>query len=292
VQGPALPWFPPGTSTRVLTMSTQTLAADQPQPVSTAPAVAADTPLCMNCGVSRVGEYCHGCGQHHLSGGLTIQGLVVEFLQRKLSIENGMLRTFIDLTVRPGAMIRAYVRGKRQTYTNPVGYLLIAAGLTALTLPLWRDMYEAEMREGLDAASGTAMVQVLLWMEEHTAFSILVLCLFFVPLLRIPSDAEINTAESFAFAFFTFGHMTMWNLLLIPIAMLISDNPIDTANDLGLLLLFGMLLYAAGGYFGTRFMTFAKMLAAFLLTLVLFVGATLVVVMFVMVWNQWQAGVQ
>lgn len=269
-------------------MSTQTLSSDQPQPI--AATVSADTPLCMNCGVSRVGVYCHGCGQYHLAGGMTIQSLVIEFLQRKLSIENGMLRTFIDLTVRPGSMIRAYVRGKRQTYTNPVGYLLISAGLTALTMPLWQGMYEADMREGLEGQSADAIVQVSMWMEAHTAASLLVLCAFFVPMLRVLFDDEINTAESCVFAFFTFGHMTFWNLILIPVALLISSDPVSTANNLGMVLLIGMLLYAAGGYFNTRFTTFAKVMVAFGIAMVLFILLMLVVVVFVMVWNQWRSG--
>jgi hypothetical protein len=269
-------------------MSTQALATDQAVALPVEPA--ATTTLCMNCGATRVGEYCHECGQHHLST-LTIQGMVLEFLQRKLSLENGMLRTFIDLTVRPGAMIRAYVRGKRQTYTNPVGYLLISAGLTALALPLWEDRYTQSVAEGLDGGTATAMVQVSLWMERHGAATVLLLCLFFVPLLRVLFDEEIRTAESFVFAFFAFGHITLWNLLLIPFAMVFSEDPFAFVNNVGFFMLVGMLLYAAGGYFGTRFTTFLKILVAFGVAMLLFLGVTIVTVVFLMVWNQWQGGV-
>jgi hypothetical protein len=145
------------------------LLADHPRAAaSTVPAVS-----CANCQAPQMGEYCYVCGQHFLEGRLTIRRLVLDFIVRKLGWEGGLLRTVVELTVRPSAMIRDYVDGRRQRYTNPVAYLLLTAGLYVLLSGTWADEMAAGMRAGMETEGAEvqsfteSLVQVQLYMDSH-----------------------------------------------------------------------------------------------------------------------------
>jgi hypothetical protein len=220
---------------------------------------------CQNCGALRRGEYCHDCGQHFLQGRLTVRGLLWEFTARKLSLEGGLIHTFVDLSSRPGAMIRDYVRGRRQSYTHPVAYLLISTTLSAFMVPLTKDAHLNELRTtewGFGGAESEAIVQILLAFETYPTASTLLLCCFFVPLLRILFWSRVTTAESFVFAFFVFGHTLLLEALLKPIAVMVSTDAYKTVTDWSTLLLFGLLTFSAGGFFGVRFSTFLRVAIA------------------------------
>ena len=90
---------------------------------------------CPNCGAVRLGDYCHGCGQHHLEAPVTLRLLWREFAERVLKMERGLLVTVRDLTLSPGAVARRYLDGQRRRYVNPLSYLLLGAAVTLLLLP-------------------------------------------------------------------------------------------------------------------------------------------------------------
>jgi uncharacterized protein DUF3667 len=216
---------------------------------------------CLNCNAPRMGEYCHGCGQHFLQGRLTVRGLIWEFTARKLSLEGGLVRTFVDLSSRPGAMIRDYVRGRRQSYTHPVAYLLISTMVSAFMLPLTKDAYLNDLRAtdwGFERAESEALVQIMMAFENYPTASTLLLCCFFVPLLRLLFWSRVTTAESFVFALFVFGHALLLEALLKPVAVMVSTNAYDTVTDWSTILLIGLLTFSAGGFFGVRFSTFLR----------------------------------
>ena len=112
---------------------------------------------CPNCGAARLGDYCHGCGQHHLEAPVTLRLLWREFAERVLKMERGLLVTARDLTVSPGAVARRYLSGQRRRYVNPLSYLLLGAAVTLLLLPR---VYDAtltpEMMEQLSGAGLSA----------------------------------------------------------------------------------------------------------------------------------------
>jgi len=98
---------------------------------------------CMNCGSDFSTPYCGQCGQEASAARVTPAELKRGFL-RAVSLERGWIHTMVDLTVRPGTMVRNYLDGKRVAYIGPFKYALTMVGLYILTtavigVPVSRD---------------------------------------------------------------------------------------------------------------------------------------------------------
>lgn len=239
-----------------------------------APVNAASFPLgpraCANCKAPRMGEYCYQCGQHFLEGRLTIRRLVRDFLVRKLGLEGGLLRTVVDLTIRPATMIRDYVNGRRQRYTNPVAYLLLVAGLYVLLSRTWMNAMAEGLRSdnaGWEGAEAESFVQVQLFMEGHPSLTTVILCLFLVPALRVLFRGTTTTAESSVFALFVSGHLLLMQIVINLGALMLSADVYRamTGRVTGVPTL--LLLFSAGRFFGTRFSSHLKVAVALALAL-------------------------
>ncbi len=221
--------------------------------------------LCPNCEAPRLGPYCQGCGQHHLDGPLRLRTLVRDFLQRKLSLEGGLARTLVDLTLRPGTMIRDYVGGRRQRYINPVGYLFLAAGLYLVALPLWIDRVRADsLAEMGDDAMAVPYVDLLTRLQEYPVALTILTCLFFIPALRYLAGRSITAAEAAVFALYTFSHASILSALAMPLLVLVgaSMDGITAVTSILTLVVIGL---AADGYFERRRMMIVRVLGAVLL---------------------------
>lgn len=239
---------------------------------------------CANCGAPRHGDYCHLCGQHYLDGRPTVGGILMEFLTRSLSLESGLFHTFVQLSVRPGRMIRDYVRGKRQRLTHPVGYLMLSAAAAAAVWPMRERSFVASAARGMadaDDLLNQAFLQVITGFETHSVFSTLLICCFFVPLQRILFGGQITTAESFVYALFLFGHVLMIESLSTPVAALASSNPSGVLDYTTPAVLLYLVIASAVGYFGPRLSTFIKTATIIVCA---FVGLALTVVIAVVGW--------
>ncbi len=219
---------------------------------------------CANCDAPRMGEYCYACGQHFLEGRLTIWRLVRDFIVRKLGLEGGLLRTAGELTVRPHTMIRQYVDGRRQRYTNPVAYLLLAAALYVLLSGTWKSAMEAGFRSelGEEGADMESLVQIQLWMDGHPALSTVILCLFLVPALRLLFRRTTTTAEATVFALYVSGQLLLMQAAINVAAVALSADAyrVMTGRITGIATL--VLVFSAGRFFGTRFSSYLKMATA------------------------------
>ncbi|MBL0055178.1 MAG: DUF3667 domain-containing protein [Chitinophagaceae bacterium] len=65
---------------------------------------------------------------------ITIKRLIHEAWHTITHVEEGFWRTIIDLAIRPGKMIREYVRGHRKPYQKPFPFLFILTTLYALII--------------------------------------------------------------------------------------------------------------------------------------------------------------
>jgi hypothetical protein len=217
-----------------------------------------------------MGEYCYHCGQHFLEGKLTIGRLVRDFLVRKLGLEGGLLRTIVDLTIRPASMIRDYVKGRRQRYTNPVAYLLLPAGLYVLLSPAWADAMAAGLRSGDEDMGGVdpeVFVQFQLYMDSHPALTTVILCLFLVPILRLLFRGTTTTAESGVFALYVSGHLLLMQSVINIGALLLSDDVYGVMTGPVTIIPTLLLLFSAGRFFGAQFTSSLKVAVALALSL-------------------------
>ncbi len=108
-----------------------------PSPV-VAPAVLADgADHCLDCGVTRVGRYCHGCGQRHADDRLTLRSIWRDFAERFLKWERGLPATAKLAFLDPGRLAREYVGGRRRRYVNPVSFLILGSTVAVLLIPIY-----------------------------------------------------------------------------------------------------------------------------------------------------------
>jgi hypothetical protein len=86
---------------------------------------------CSTCGTHFDGNYCPRCGQSSRIGRYSFKNAFLLFLDVWGLGNRGMFRTIRDLILRPGYMIRDYLRGMQMAYFPPfkLFFLLIALGL-------------------------------------------------------------------------------------------------------------------------------------------------------------------
>ena len=124
--------------------ATPPTAADAPSP--------ATDPACLDCGAPRLGDYCHGCGQHHRDDRLTLRSVWRDFAERFLKWERGLPATVRLAVVDPGRLAREYVSGRRRRYVNPVSLLILGSALAVLMIPLYAS--QERMMSQIEAGGG------------------------------------------------------------------------------------------------------------------------------------------
>jgi hypothetical protein len=111
---------------------------------------------CINCGVPVEGKYCSSCGQRKAVSKITWRSLGQEFTAKWLGFDNQLGRTFLDLTIKPGKVIHAYLGGNRVTYLGPLGYYFIVSALVLLGMSLLEVSIEDFMKTSSSDFSTTA----------------------------------------------------------------------------------------------------------------------------------------
>src|SRR5205814_1700614 len=128
-------------------------------------------------------------------------------------------------------MIRAYVGGQRQRYTNPVTYLFIGAGLALLVWHLLGEQVLQQMRQQaganvspfhLSAVQSARYVEMHMWLADRNQQLTLLICLPLTLLFRLLfRHSSLNLAEHFIFATFVMGQfnllMTLIHLVAFPL---------------------------------------------------------------------------
>lgn len=96
----------------------------------TSPVVQEET-VCCHCGHVFRGNYCPRCGQNR-NAGKGKPKFLKTFREAYPQLSNNFVRTMIQLVLRPGYMIRDYLRGHRVIYQSPISTFVIAISLFTL----------------------------------------------------------------------------------------------------------------------------------------------------------------
>ena len=83
---------------------------------------------CKNCNDSLRTDYqfCPACGAKVIRNRLSISGLIEDFRDRFLNIDNTLFRTVTHLFTKPDVVVLDYIDGVRGRYLNPVSYITLA----------------------------------------------------------------------------------------------------------------------------------------------------------------------
>jgi hypothetical protein len=90
------------------------------------------TQICQSCGTTYEGNYCPRCGQSARVGRFSFKTALLLFLDIWGMGNRGMFRSFRDLLLRPGYMIRDYVSGRQSAYFPPFKMFFILTTLSLL----------------------------------------------------------------------------------------------------------------------------------------------------------------
>ncbi len=93
---------------------------------------------CQHCGHVFRGNYCPRCGQSRTVGKGKPQ-FVRTFRDAYPQLSSNFFRTMIHLFLRPGYMVRDYLRGHRVIYQNPTSTFVVAASIVAICSTLGND---------------------------------------------------------------------------------------------------------------------------------------------------------
>lgn len=82
---------------------------------------------CANCGTPLTGEFCSACGQSSQDIRRPARALLTDLAGSLFAWEGKFFSTAQQLILRPGAVARAYVDGKRNSFTAPIRLYLIVS---------------------------------------------------------------------------------------------------------------------------------------------------------------------
>ncbi len=86
--------------------------------------------ICKNCEYSYEGKYCPECGQKASVKRFSFLKFLQEGIFRDiLQLERGFFYTMRELFLQPGVSMRAYLKGRRKPFFNPIAMLLLMGSL-------------------------------------------------------------------------------------------------------------------------------------------------------------------
>ena len=92
-----------------------------------------DHGLCLNCGTTLHGEFCHACGQNgHVHR--TLASIGHDLLHGVFHFEGKIWRTLPMLMLQPGSLTRRYIAGERARFVSPLALFLFSVFLMFATI--------------------------------------------------------------------------------------------------------------------------------------------------------------
>lgn len=97
---------------------------------------------CKNCKntLRDVDGFCSSCGARIIDERISLRFLFKEFLDKVLSVDNKLLKTFFHLFTKPEVVIDGFIKGVRKKYYNPLNYLLVSITLSGIYLYFLKDI--------------------------------------------------------------------------------------------------------------------------------------------------------
>jgi hypothetical protein len=192
---------------------------------------------------------------------LTMRLVLHQMVERFFDIEQGWLRTVLELTLGPGPMIRRYVGGHRKVYANPFAYLLLG---TAASFIIQRVVgFQDRMITTASARTTESPLQMEfvnrfteLMLQNGLYLSIGVLLPFALLLRLFFGKSGYNLAECLVFALYTVGHLALLGIILVPLLMLLPPSTL-VQGAVGISIATVYVAYATRGFFSGSFVVIA-----------------------------------
>ena len=264
-----------------------------------------ETQHCLNCGKDYKGAYCPHCGQSHATHRITWGNFWRNFVMNGIGLQGTLPHTIIELFYRPGFLIRDYLAGKRQHYTNPFRMLLLTAAIFILfnSMGLGGNLKEAATELSLsmntdqattaqDAAVTNMVVQGMMdkMYGNFGTFNLLLILIMTVPFWMVFRRAgqyrnqPLNISEAAtAIAFVGCQNMVI-NLFSLPF---IHQGTMGIVATVGYIILIPLILLTFRQMFDMKWTHFiARNMLFAVLFLLFYLAFTIILVFYIMAGQQ------
>lgn len=194
---------------------------------------------CKNCKslLREEDEFCSYCGSRIIGERISLKFLFKEFLDKVLSVDNKLLKTFWHLFTKPEKVISGYIDGVRKRYFNPFSYLLISITLAGVATLITRD-FTIKAISAANSVTSTneigiqATEQVMNFIFDYQSFmTIISIPLYaFVSWLVFLNKKKYNYLEHNIIYIYTSAQLSVINFLIVGIIYLIHVNLLFIAS--------------------------------------------------------------
>ena len=179
---------------------------------------------CKNCNtiLSEENRFCNQCGAKVIQHRLSFKSLLVELKENVFNLDaNRPLQTFIDLFVRPEAVIGGYIQGVRKKCLNPFGYFTLAITLFGLFLFFFSEEYAnamAGVSSTIDQDASqleiTQKISEFVMKYQSFIFFLFVPLLAFISKLVFLKNKKFNYVEHLIINTYGQAHISLFSTLL------------------------------------------------------------------------------
>lgn len=216
---------------------------------------------CKSCGERRVGEYCYSCGQRYFE--YHDFSRVRSYLVSALALEQGLIKTTVDLLTNSKSFFQRYLGGITKIYTNPIAYLA-AVMVWVLLVERWSDF-----NQEIGVSDGTLNL-ILYVISTLMIFSIAIVQKWFFRSRQLRFLERLIIAIYVVSGTFIFGTLTeLLNILGLEIThgdLLLFDDEKWKYYVATFLL---PIAYLLGPYYGSSLGSWVKTASVILLALAL-----------------------
>lgn len=220
--------------------------------------------ICKNCHEPVSQKYCGNCGMalqlpringHYIS----------HEIQHVLHFEKGILYTIRELITNPGHNVRQFISENRSRLVKPVVFLLVTSVIYTIVSKIFH--LEEGQNEAIAAQSGSTGM-LMKWVQEHYGYANLLMGVFIALWLKVFfRKHQYNFFEVLILLCFVMG-MGMLFYAVYGLVQGLTGLGLMTAAYLISILYFG---WAIGQFYDkSRFLSYVKAMAAYLLGMVSF----------------------
>ena len=201
---------------------------------------------CSNCTNLLLEEsiFCNLCGEKTAYKRLTVKSFFNHFINQFLSIDNKLLKTFLDLFTQPELVVDSYIKGFRKTYVNVISYLGLSITLIGLQFFILKKFFPELLQysSGLKQPEGFDIISVMDFITEYQS----VITLVSIPIYSVISRfvfkkyEKYNVAEHFVIITYTSAHWLIISCFIVLITLPFELNFYSTSQLISIPALFYM----------------------------------------------------
>ena len=201
---------------------------------------------CSNCTNLLLEEsnFCNLCGEKTTYKRLTVKSFFTHFINQFLSIDNKLLKTFLDLFTQPELVVDSYIKGFRKTYVNVISYLGLSITLMGLQFFILKKFFPELLQysSGLKQPEGFDINSVMDFITEYQS----VITLVSIPIYSLISrfvfkkHGKYNVAEHFVIITYTSAHWFIISFFIVLITLPFELNFYSTSQLISIPSLFYM----------------------------------------------------